>query len=102
MKSLEEIFSQPNIMRARPLPFIGQGAYIYRLGKPWATVVMTRGDVADHVSVQPMKRGRRFTPEETSWLKTLFFKPEETDVIQEVSKFNTVHFWMQHTVKENT
>ena len=102
MKTLEEIFSQPNIMRAQSLPFIGQGAYIYRLGKPWATVVITYGGVTDHVSVHPMKRGREFTQEEIEWLKTLFFKPGELDGTPETSKFNnTVHFWLHHVAKED-
>lgn len=100
MKTLDEIFSQPNIMRAQKLPFIGQGAYIYRLGKPWATVVITPGSVTDHVSVQPMKRGYEFTPEENERLKTLFFQPGELDGALETSRFNnTVHFWLHHVAK---
>jgi hypothetical protein len=100
MKSMDEIFKKPNIMRAQYLPFIGQGAYLYRCGKLWATVVMTPGGVTDHVSVQPAKQCYKFTLEEREYLKNLFFEKDELDGYGDLSSMGTVHFWLHHMPHE--
>lgn len=100
MKAMDEIFRQPNIMRAQYLPFVGQGAYLYRCGKLWATVVLTPGGTTDHVSVRPTKRGCEFTLKEREYLKNLFFKPGELDGYGYLSRMGTVHFWLEHRPHE--
>lgn len=102
MKDMDEIFKQPNIMRAQYLLFIGQGAYLYRCGKPYATVVLTPGKDCDHVSVKPEKHGYRFKPDEIDKLKTLFFEPEELEQIETTVTMptRTVHFWLERSTHD--
>ena len=79
MKTYEKIAAEPNLLIMAHAEDGGTGV-IYRLGKPFASVIWSNGMGWEHVSMAPFKLSRTPTWDEMCKLKDMFFEDEEAVV----------------------
>jgi len=99
MKTLEELKQTPNLLIRQSAPDGGMGE-IYKIGKPFCSVIWSNGGGWEHVSIAPYKRSYVPSWEDMCRLKDMFFRDDEVAVQYHPAKSeyvnnmpNCLHLW---------